>query len=47
MEKYYCDNCRLIYSQLENCKVCGELAVKKIKIEVQKHESNKNKPQDR
>jgi RNA polymerase subunit RPABC4/transcription elongation factor Spt4 len=38
MEKFYCDKCRLIYSQLENCKVCGELATKKIWIEVQKQD---------
>jgi hypothetical protein len=38
MEKYYCDKCRLIYSSLEHCKICGDLAVKKIKIEVQKQD---------
>lgn len=36
MEKYYCDHCRLLYDREENCKKCGLLASKKIKIEVQK-----------
>jgi RNA polymerase subunit RPABC4/transcription elongation factor Spt4 len=39
MEKYYCENCRLLYSQLENCKICGDLASKKIWIEVQKQDT--------
>lgn len=36
MEKYYCEQCRLLYSEMEYCKICGSLANKKIKIEVQK-----------
>jgi rRNA maturation endonuclease Nob1 len=35
MEKYYCEPCRLLYDQMEYCKVCGSFADKKIKIEVQ------------
>ena len=36
MEKYYCEKCRLLYNEPENCKVCGTLANKKITIDVQK-----------
>ncbi|WP_263297850.1 hypothetical protein [Neobacillus bataviensis] len=36
MEKYYCENCRLLYDVVEICKICGSVADKKIKIEVQK-----------
>lgn len=36
MEKFYCEQCRLLYDQMEYCKICGTLANKKIKIEVQK-----------
>jgi RNA polymerase subunit RPABC4/transcription elongation factor Spt4 len=36
MEKYYCEQCRLLYDEVENCKVCGSLASNKINIEVQK-----------
>ena len=36
LEKYYCENCRLLYDEKEYCKVCGVLANNKIKIEVQK-----------
>jgi RNA polymerase subunit RPABC4/transcription elongation factor Spt4 len=42
MEKYYCDKCRLIYSEKEICKVCGDIASRKIWIEVQKQDSNNN-----
>ena len=45
MEKYYCEPCRLLYDKIEYCKVCGFLADKKIKIEVQaqseKHKDDK------
>lgn len=36
LDKYYCENCRLLYDDEVYCTVCGELASKKIKIEVQK-----------
>ncbi|MDQ0197576.1 hypothetical protein [Neobacillus ginsengisoli] len=36
MEKYYCEQCRLLYNKEEYCKICGLPANKKIKIEVQK-----------
>lgn len=35
LEKYYCENCRLLYNKEVYCKVCGVLASNKIKIEVQ------------
>lgn len=35
MEKYYCDECRLLYDEMIVCDVCGVLAEKKIIIEVQ------------
>jgi hypothetical protein len=35
MEKYYCEPCRLLYDKIEHCKICGSLADKRIKIEVQ------------
>ena len=35
MEKYYCEQCRLLYNAEQYCEVCGLLANKKIKIEVQ------------
>lgn len=36
VEKYYCEQCRLLYNKVEHCKVCGTLANNKIKIEIQK-----------
>lgn len=36
MEKYYCEQCRLLYNAEEYCENCGALANKKIYIEVQK-----------
>ncbi len=42
MEKYYCDNCRLLYNEEEVCAACGILVTKKIYIEVQKHHKNHN-----
>jgi rRNA maturation endonuclease Nob1 len=42
MEKYYCEPCRLLYNEIEYCKICGALANKKIKIEVHS-QSEKNK----
>jgi len=36
MEKYYCENCLLLFDKIQYCDSCGELADKKIKIEVQK-----------
>ncbi len=41
MEKYYCEQCRLLYNNVEYCKACGSLADKKINIEVQT-QSEKN-----
>jgi RNA polymerase subunit RPABC4/transcription elongation factor Spt4 len=38
MEKYYCEKCRLLYSELEHCKICGDLASERIWIEVQKQD---------
>ncbi|MCS0786997.1 hypothetical protein AADC60_19035 [Cytobacillus pseudoceanisediminis] len=42
MEKFYCDNCRLLYNEEEVCAACGILVTKKIYIEVQKHHKNNN-----
>lgn len=41
MEKYYCEQCLLLYNNVVYCKVCGSLADKKINIEVQA-QSEKN-----
>jgi hypothetical protein len=41
MEKYYCEPCHLLYDQMEYCKICGSLAEKKIKIEVQAQSEKK------
>jgi rRNA maturation endonuclease Nob1 len=35
MEKYYCENCMIIYKESTICTNCGEKAENKIKIEVQ------------
>lgn len=35
MEKYYCDNCRILYESAVICKICGNAAANKIWIEVQ------------
>jgi hypothetical protein len=42
MEKYYCEKCRLLYSELELCKICGKLASQRIWIEVQKQEPKRD-----
>ncbi|SFA99258.1 hypothetical protein SAMN04488577_2056 [Bacillus sp. cl95] len=41
MEKFYCERCRLLYNKEEICKICGEVATKKIKIEVQNQKEKK------
>jgi hypothetical protein len=41
MLKYYCEHCRLLYNREEYCKICGQLANKKILIEVQKQQCEK------
>lgn len=35
MEKYYCENCRILYDGLDVCRVCGNEVINKIWIEVQ------------
>lgn len=40
MEKYYCDNCRILYDLEDTCTVCGKMATNKIWIEVQNHKSS-------
>lgn len=42
MEKYYCDNCRLLYNEEGNCTACGTLVKNKLVIEVHKQNSSKN-----
>jgi rubredoxin len=42
MEKYYCDRCRILYDQEENCKICGILADNKIWIEIQTQTQKEN-----
>lgn len=39
MEKYYCDNCRLLYDNEVRCSVCGNSVNNKIWIEVQNQHS--------
>ncbi len=41
VEKYYCDRCRLLYNDVEICKICGTLVKNKINIEVQKQPDKK------
>jgi hypothetical protein len=41
LEKFYCEKCRVLYDEEENCRVCGSLANKKIYIEVQNQSDKK------
>lgn len=41
MEKYYCDNCRLLYDGEDNCLACGRTVTNRIWIEVQNQPSSK------
>ena len=36
LERYYCEQCRLLYDKVQYCKACGSFVCNKIKIEVQK-----------
>ncbi len=40
MEKYYCDNCRVLYNEEEKCTVCGTMAKNKLVIEVHKQNNS-------
>ncbi len=42
MEKYYCDNCRLLYNQEGSCTVCGTIVKNKLVIEVHKQNNSNN-----
>jgi rRNA maturation endonuclease Nob1 len=41
LEKYYCEKCRVLYDEEENCHICGSVANKKIYIEVQNQSEKK------
>lgn len=47
MEKYYCDNCRLLYNEERNCTACGSLVKNKLVIEVhnQKNSNDLSAPE--
>lgn len=40
MEKYYCDHCRTLYENAVICKICGNAAGNKIRIEVQTQQNS-------